>query len=84
MKHICPVCGYPEMSEPAYDEYKCPTYYICPSCGTEFGYHDATKSFDDLRYQWIASGAKWSDVNETAPVNWSPYKQMAKANLHAT
>lgn len=69
------------MSEAAYDAYNCPTYYICPSCGTEFGYHDATKSFDEIRAVWLASGGLWSDANIAQPLDWSAYEQITKAGL---
>jgi len=72
------------MLEPAYDEYNCPTYNICPSCGTEFGYHDATKSFAELRSLWLTSGGLWSSTYEKPPLDWSAQEQMAKAGLSAT
>ena len=40
---VCPVCGYLGLTEEPWKmgpEYDSPSYEICPSCGTEFGYTD--------------------------------------------
>src|ERR1700722_1795355 len=47
MGHNCPVCGYAKLAEPPYDKTGCASFEICPSCGIEFGYHDASKSHAD-------------------------------------
>jgi hypothetical protein len=72
----CPVCGYPKLDEPPYDEHKCPTYIICPSCGTEFGYDDATVEHLALRQRWIANGMRWWSAATPPPVDWEPLKQL--------
>lgn len=69
MKSPCPVCGY-LLSEPACD------YNICPSCGTEFEYHDAGRSHAELRQAWIARGAPWSSRHVAPPLNWNPLRQL--------
>jgi rubredoxin len=38
-RYLCPVCGYPELSEPPWNN-ESPSDEICPSCGTQFGYDD--------------------------------------------
>src|SRR5260370_23677857 len=38
--YTCPVCGYPELTEPAYDFYNCSSFDIFSSCSTEFGLAD--------------------------------------------
>ena len=38
--NICPVCGYGELHEPAYDRFGCASFEICPCCGIEFGLED--------------------------------------------
>ncbi len=76
-KHMCPICGYPELSEAprflmggASDE-------ICRSCGFQFGFDDDSEgwTYDEWRKQWIEGGMKWSSNNPPAP-NWNPKKQL--------
>jgi hypothetical protein len=38
IRHICPLCGYPDLKDPPYDLYGAPSFDICPCCGCEFGY----------------------------------------------
>lgn len=71
VENMCPVCGY-GMSEPACD------YNICPSCGTEFGYHDVDASIEELRAAWIDTGPKWWSSTEPVPAAWNPLMQLAK------
>lgn len=56
--HVCTVCSYDKLDEPPEN------FSICPSCGTEFGYHDEFESHDELRQRWIASGSKWWSEHE--------------------
>ena len=72
--YSCPVCGYP-MHDPPKDN------NICPSCGTEFGYHDSGRTFAELRQEWIRCGAPWSDAAVRPPANWNPYIQMQNAGF---
>jgi len=58
MAHTCPVCGFAELTQPPYDSTGCASFEICPSCGTEFGYHDANKSHEELRRRWLAAGTR--------------------------
>src|SRR6185437_11856974 len=67
---MCPVCGF-DMDRPPAD------YHICPCCGTEFGYHDANATHEELRQSWIKTGPKWWRDSER-PENWNPYEQLAK------
>ena len=53
MRHVCTVCGYPDMTAPPRD------YEICPCCGTEFGLDDFDRTLEQLRKDWIAKGAPW-------------------------
>src|SRR2546430_2324621 len=71
----CPVCGYDRLWRPAED------FLICPSCGTEFGYHDAQSNHTELRNQWLRRGAIWSSPVIPPPPNWDAYNQLVKANL---
>lgn len=72
--HTCPVCGYAQLEFPPED------FTICPSCGTEFGYQDTTRSHADLRRDWIANGLQWYSRVENPPIHWNPFEQLIKAN----
>lgn len=80
-RYVCPVCGFPDLEEPPYDDKGCPTYEICPSCGTEFGYQDALTPHSTLRQRWIENGAKWSSSVQQPPPGWSASRQLADASL---
>jgi hypothetical protein len=62
--YMCPVCFFPEMSEPPTD------FAICPSCGTEFGYSDAGRTWDELRDGWIERGKRWHSRVIPQPSGW--------------
>lgn len=55
--HTCPVCGYNRLVAPPEEG------TICPSCGTQFGYHDFAFSHAELRAHWLANGARWWSKN---------------------
>ena len=74
----CPVCGYPNLHEPAYDKHGYPSFEICPSCGVEFGYEDHSKSHPQLRREWIKGGKEWSSVAIAAPADWDQDSQLAQ------
>ena len=69
--YMCPVCGYGGLRRPADDG------IICPCCGTEFGYSDATKSHAQLRSEWLMSGGRWYSVVTPPPSGWNLNKQLA-------
>lgn len=75
MAYTCPVCGYPNLRYPPAD------YVICPSCGTEFEYHDALRSHEALRQQWVNRLAPWHSSVIPKPVDWNPYFQLISAGL---
>jgi len=75
-KHVCPVCGYPDLNEPAYDSFGCASYNICPCCGTEFGYDDSTAAHADLRGKWISDGMQWWSKHQLKPDDWDPVRQL--------
>lgn len=52
---------------------------ICPSCGTEFGYHDAGRTLAELRAEWLNTGAKWSSKFHQQPTDWDAMKQLTEA-----
>ena len=72
----CPVCGYPELGEPAYDGFGDPSFDICDCCGTQFGYEDAGRSHEFLRDEWIAKGMPWWNSAKEAPLGWDPVQQL--------
>jgi hypothetical protein len=76
----CPVCGYGGLAEPAYDEHGCSSHEICPSCGTQFGYHDCSTSHAELRTRWLEGGARWRS-QQPQPENWSALAQLKAAGL---
>lgn len=78
---ICPVCGFPDLTEPPYDQHGCASFDICPCCGTEFGYTDARKSHDQLRDEWLAAGAHWHSRAVQQPPGWNALNQLRAAGL---
>lgn len=68
----CPVCNCPDVE--ARDEHGFATFEICPCCGTEFGYDDASASFEDLREAWISGGCVW--WNGKPPEGWDAKEQL--------
>lgn len=75
MKYACPVCGFDQMPFPPED------HNICSCCGTEFGYHDRARSFQELRIMWIAKGCPWFSAAMPPPEKWNAYVQMLGARL---
>jgi hypothetical protein len=67
--NICPVCGF-RMRYPARD------WHICPCCGTEFGYEDVGRTYEQLRVAWFERGAHWWSPVEPPPVGWNPIEQL--------
>jgi len=86
MTFVCPVCGYDGLIEPAWDG-KNASDEICPSCGTQFGYHDASGGsaagreaiYSRRRNQWIEQGMPWHSLAaEPPPNNWDPGSQLQR------
>ena len=75
MTYTCPVCGYQNLPFPPLD------YEICPSCGTEFEYHDALKSYVELREKWVRDGALWHSRTIPQPYEWSAWVQLSNAGF---
>ena len=82
--NICPVCGYPDLYEPAYDG-NTDSLEICPSCGYQFGWTD-----DDLgitheqwRAKWIAEGMKWRSSGRKHSASWNPRTQLRNIGVEA-
>lgn len=72
----CPVCGY--KSKRTIED-----SYICPCCGTQFGYHDSVFSHSDLRHKWEAKGFPWHSRRVAPPADWSALRQLEQAGFLA-
>lgn len=77
--HICPVCGFDGLLEPAYGPGGSPSYEICSACGYEFGFDDDSEGVSQAahREKWVASGAPWFDP-EAKPDDWDLETQLAR------
>lgn len=80
MSYLCPVCGFDQLEDPPVND------EICPSCGTHFGYHDATRPHQELTLKWIFDGMPWRSPVERPPLNWNPRNQLANIGyaIHET
>jgi hypothetical protein len=56
-------------------------YYICPSCGTEFGNDDTLFTYQELRSQWLANDARWFSRATPPPIGWNAYEQLMLAGF---
>lgn len=83
MKHICPVCGYGNLSQPAYFDNGRPTYETCSSCFFEFGYDDDAVGIthEQWRQKWIAEGMPWRG-HAKEPPHWNPKKQLENIGIY--
>ena len=79
MKHVCPVCGFPDLNETPRKEGNRASFEICPSCGFQFGVSDddAGHTLKAWRERWIARGMPWSS-RQLPPANWNPKAQLAR------
>ncbi|MGO1080013.1 hypothetical protein [Inquilinus sp. CA228] len=77
MSFACPVCRFPGLEEAPYDEHGCASFDICPCCGTQFGYDDATTGHSELRARWIAGGKRWWS-EKGPPADWGAETQLAQ------
>ena len=72
--HPCPVCDYPNLSEPPRSEFGGGSFEICPSCGFQFGVNDDDEgiSYETWRRRWEARGMPWSGIGLKQPASWKP------------
>jgi len=82
MPFDCPVCGYRKLRRPPLN------YLICPSCGTEFGYHDFAETperrnerWESLRARWIAREMPWHSRVTQPPPDWDAAAQLIHAGF---
>lgn len=76
-RFVCLVCGFPALTIAPYSDDGIASFDICPCCGVEFGYDDATRTHADLRARWVAGGMKWWSQSSMAPAAWDPTAQVA-------
>ena len=75
MYYQCPVCGYSLLQERPVN------HAICPCCGTEFDYDDATKTHRQIRNEWLRAGAPWFSVSTQPPFLWNGFLQVVEAGF---
>jgi hypothetical protein len=77
--YVCPVCGYPSLTEPPRYPGGGGSYEICYSCDFEFGVTDDDRgfSYETWRADWVKRGMPWSSWEVSAPPNeWDPAEQL--------
>jgi predicted RNA-binding Zn-ribbon protein involved in translation (DUF1610 family) len=84
IEFACPVCGYADLGERPRDDDGWASFEICSSCGTEFGYDDATVSHAELRKRWLSGGCIWWATWEKSPSNWDAQRQLEQAGLNGS
>ena len=75
MKYVCPVCDYPQLTEPPRSKSGGGSYEICPRCGFQFGVSDDDGGFTHAQWRarWKKGGAKWaSQQTPPAPLKSEP------------
>ncbi len=77
MKHLCPVCGYPHLTESPRSPSGGGSFEICPSCGFQFGVSDADRGFTHAQWRtaWKKGGLKWSSQQKPPP-KWDAAAQL--------
>jgi hypothetical protein len=68
-----------QSSPPWGDDGKTPNFDICPCCGTEFGYEDATDAgVFAARKRWVERGYTW-EYPHAKPEEWDVTVQLQNA-----
>lgn len=70
VNYTCPICGWDQLDAPF------EAWHICPCCGNEAEYDDATRSHLELREAWIAKGCPWFSTFTPVPDGWDPEAQL--------
>ncbi len=86
MNFICPVCGFPSLSErPRSLKTGAGSDEICPSCGFQFGFDDDDRgmSYKEWRKKWMDGGMKWASISTKPPEGWNPVEQIKNIDLQA-
>lgn len=76
--YLCPVCGFPDLTEQPHNVDGGGSDEICPSCGFQFGFDDDDRgiSFENWRLDWIARGMPWFSKGIPCPKGWDPKAQL--------
>jgi hypothetical protein len=79
MKHVCPVCNFPALTEAPRSQSGGGSFEICPSCGFQFGVSDDDGGFTYAKWRtaWKKSGMKWSS-RQAPPKNWDAAAQLGR------
>jgi len=79
MSHVCPVCGFPKLTEHPRSLSGGGSNEICPSCGFEHGVDDDDKgrSYVAARDAWRRGGMQWASRGQPQPKGWKPEAQVA-------
>jgi hypothetical protein len=77
-KHLCPVCGFPDLTELPRRPDAGASFEICPSCGFQFGVDDDDRglTYAQWRAAWIKGGLPWSSTTPP-PSHWNAAAQLA-------
>ena len=78
-KFMCPVCGFPNLTEDPAPPSGGGSYEICYSCGFEFGVTDDDKgfSYQSWRRKWVDEGMPWAGNGiDNPPDGWDPVSQL--------
>lgn len=74
--YLCRVCGFDNKNPPWGAKGQNPSHAICPCCGTEFGYDDATPAgIKSSRERWFNEGCEWF-IDDLKPARWNAATQM--------
>ncbi len=78
MNNVCPVCGFPKLTEPPRSLTGGGSSEICPSCGYQHGVDDDDKarSHAAARDEWKRGGMKWHSKS-APPKNREPAEHLA-------
>jgi hypothetical protein len=79
--YTCPVCGFPDLTEPPRTPEAGGSYEICWSCGFEFGVtdDDLGYTYDAWRQAWVERGMPWdSGELRPPPLGWDPEEQLRR------
>lgn len=82
--HLCPVCGYPNLTDAPWMDGS-PSDEICVCCGTHFGYDDDAggdagqreRIWITLRRTWTENGCSWFSKRTAPPFAWNPESQLS-------
>ena len=82
MKYMCPVCGYHDLSKPAYVS-DIGSYEICHCCGFQYEVSDLDDGYthEEWRKEWIENGMIWNEGRTKPPLDWDPRKQLLNVML---